>query len=58
MQIQRQSILSGKHHTMNIPGLTLEMLIAWQQGALIQDAMPDLTHYIPEASGTPRPGHV
>lgn len=42
MQITRTSMLSGKTHTMDLP-VTREMLIQWERGFLIQDAMPHLS---------------
>lgn len=42
MQITRTSIMSGKTHTMDIP-VTRDMLIQWEAGVLIQDAMPHLS---------------
>lgn len=42
MLIQRRSPLSGRTNEMDIP-VTTEQLNAWQQGALIQNAMPNLS---------------
>jgi len=42
MQITRKSIMSGQTHTMELP-VTPDMLIQWDQGVLIQDAMPHLS---------------
>lgn len=36
------SMLTGHTHTRHIP-LTLEQYMAWRDGALIQDVMPDLS---------------
>jgi hypothetical protein len=40
--ITRKSILSGKVHAMSLP-ITEEQYTAWEQGTLVQDAMPHLT---------------
>ena len=42
MIISRVSLLTGVTHTRDIP-VTREQLIDWDRGALIQDAMPNLT---------------
>lgn len=42
MIITRVSLLTGVTHTRDIP-VTREQLIEWDRGALIQDAMPNLT---------------
>ena len=42
MQITRTSIMSGKTRTMELP-VTRDMLIQWERGVLIQDAMPHLS---------------
>lgn len=42
MKITRKSILSGVEHTMDIP-VTLNQLQEWENGALIQDVMSNLT---------------
>ncbi len=42
MQITRVSFYSRKKHTMEIP-VTHEQLAAWQDGMLIQDAMPNIS---------------
>lgn len=42
MIIARKSQLSGKTNTMEI-AVTTEQLEAWKAGALIQNAMPNLT---------------
>ena len=42
MNITRTSFLSGKTHTIDLP-ITEEQFIAWRNGTLIQDAMPELT---------------
>mgnify|MGYP001503079335 CR=1 FL=1 len=41
MLITRQSLISGIIRTLEIP-VTVEQLEAWQAGAYIQDAMPEL----------------
>jgi hypothetical protein len=41
MQITRQSLLSGKTHTLEIP-VTSEQLDNWKAGAAIQNVMPEL----------------
>ena len=40
--IQRHSPLTGKLNTMDLD-VTVEQLVAWRRGELIQKAMPDLT---------------
>jgi hypothetical protein len=42
MQIHRKSPITGKQHTQEID-VTRMQLQAWQEGALIQTVMPDLT---------------
>ena len=42
MRIQRVSPFTNKAHIMDIP-VTREQLSMWENGMLIQDAMPDLT---------------
>ena len=42
MLITKRSVVSGIDHTLDIP-VTQEQLDAWKRGALIQDAMPNLT---------------
>lgn len=42
MNITRTSMLSGKVNTLDIPA-TLEQFAAYEAGALIQDAFPNLT---------------
>lgn len=42
MQIKRTSPLTGKENVMEI-AVTEEQLAAWRSGALIQDAMPQLS---------------
>lgn len=42
MQITKISMLSGKTHTREI-AVTPEQIKAWQDGTLIQDAMPHLS---------------
>ena len=42
MKITRKSPFSGKKTTMEID-VTSEQIFSWQDGMLIQDAMPDLT---------------
>ena len=41
MQITRQSLLSGKTRTLEIP-VTSEQLDNWKTGAAIQNVMPEL----------------
>lgn len=43
MQITKSSPFTGKETTLEIPGLTEEMLREWQSGKLIQDAMPNIS---------------
>ena len=43
MLVSMVSVVSGKVNTLNIPGLTEGMLMRWQAGEYIQDAMPGLT---------------
>ena len=42
MQITKTSMISGIERTMDIP-VTQEQLDSWNQGMLIQEAMPNLT---------------
>ena len=42
MKITRRCPFTGEHHTWDI-AVTEQQLLAWQNGKLIQDAMPDLT---------------
>jgi len=42
MLITKQSPFTGKTHTIDIP-VTEEQLARWRLGAMIQDAMPNLT---------------
>tara|TARA_R100000458_G_C8165417_1_gene167896 strand:+ start:427 stop:621 length:195 start_codon:yes stop_codon:yes gene_type:complete len=42
MLIRRISGFTGKMHTMDIP-VTVDQLEAWEDGELIQNAMPGLT---------------
>jgi hypothetical protein len=42
MKITRKSMFTGKTHTMDIP-VTQEQLDDWNNGTLIQRAMPNLT---------------
>lgn len=42
MNISRKSILTGIERTMDLP-ITQEQIDAWEDGALIQDVMPNLT---------------
>lgn len=42
MNITRTSPFTGRRHTMDIP-VTAEQIANWQAGALIQNAMPNLT---------------
>lgn len=42
MIIVKKSILTGVTHEMELP-ISGNQLAAWQQGELIQDAMPELT---------------
>ncbi len=42
MKITAVSALSGKPHTQDID-VTQEQFMAWRNGALIQDAMPNLS---------------
>ena len=41
MLIQRRSLISGLIRTLDLP-VTEEQIEAWENGALIQDAMPNL----------------
>lgn len=41
MIIKRRSILTGEHHTRDIP-VTPEQLVMWHAGMHIQDAMPNI----------------
>ena len=42
MLITRKSLISGDINTMSLP-ITEEQYTAWEQGTLVQDAMPHLT---------------
>ena len=42
MLITRKSLISGDINTMSLP-ITEEQYNAWEQGTLVQDAMPHLT---------------
>ena len=42
MLITRQSLISGNTNTMSLP-ITEEQYNAWEQGTLVQDAMPHLS---------------
>ena len=42
MLITRKSLISGNTNTMSLP-ITEEQYNAWEQGTLVQDAMPHLT---------------
>ena len=42
MLITRQSLISGNINTMSLP-ITEEQYTAWEQGTLVQDAMPHLS---------------
>ena len=42
MLVQRQSAVSGKHNTMEIP-VTNKQLEDWKYGGLIQNVMPELS---------------
>ena len=42
MLITRKSLISGNINTMSLP-ITEEQYTAWEQGTLVQDAMPHLT---------------
>jgi hypothetical protein len=42
MFIARRSLISGKGHVWDLP-VTNDQLLAWQNGELIQKAMPNLT---------------
>ena len=42
MLITRKSLISGNINSMSLP-ITEEQYTAWEQGTLVQDAMPHLT---------------
>ena len=42
MYISKRSMLTGDEHTMDL-NVTLRQIKAWQEGTLIQNAMPNLT---------------
>ena len=42
MKVTMTSIMSGKVNTLDLP-ITQDQIDMWDQGYLIQDAMPDLT---------------
>ena len=43
MIIHKRSLISGKTNAMDLP-VTKEQVKEWQDGGLIQDVFPDLTH--------------
>ena len=43
MEITRNSMLTGKTATIEIPGVTHDMITQWEGGAIIQDVMPDVS---------------
>ena len=44
MLIRKQSLISGKYNSMELP-VTEQQLSAWKSGTVIQDAMPQLSDY-------------
>lgn len=42
MIVTKQSAFTGKTHSLDIP-VSLDQILAWQAGALIQNVMPDLS---------------
>ena len=42
MHVKRTSIITGTSHTMDID-VTLEQIVEWERGTLIQNAMPHLS---------------
>lgn len=42
MKLTRTSPISGKKNTMDLD-LTIDQITDWEKGAMIQDAMPNLT---------------
>jgi len=42
MLIEKQSLFSGKTHIMDLP-VTQEQIARWEEGAFIQDVMPELS---------------
>ncbi len=43
MLVTRKSIITGATNTIEIPGLTNDMVESWENGMMIQDAMPNIT---------------
>ena len=43
MLVTRKSIITGFSNTLEIPGLTNEMVQNWEDGMLAQEAMPDIS---------------
>ena len=43
MNVTNESMLSGKTHTLFIPGLDMAMINRWKAGSMIQDAMPNIS---------------
>ena len=43
MLVTRKSMLTGFSRTLEVPGLTNEMVQNWEEGMLIQEAMPDIS---------------
>lgn len=42
MKLTRTSIISGQTHTLDLP-VTMEQVLRYQRGALIQEAFPNLS---------------
>ena len=47
MQVTRTSMISGMTRTLDLP-ITLEQVAAYNRGALVQDAFPDLSEDLRE----------
>jgi hypothetical protein len=43
MLVTRKSMLTGFSRTLEVPGLTNEMVQNWEEGMLVQEAMPDIS---------------
>ena len=43
MNITRTCPMTGRHNTLHVEGATPEGLKAWKNGALIQDALPEVS---------------
>lgn len=44
MRFTRVSPITGQTHVRDIQGVTVEQIMKWHEGALIQEAFPNLTN--------------